>query len=88
MLQRILTNWKTTSAGLVAIVGATVHIVYAIKQGTITEETWMSQIAIALAGFGLLAAGDASQSAAATPESNATKPKDTTTTTTTTTPPP
>ena len=78
MLKTLAANWKTTSAGILAIGQATLHIIYAIKTGTITEETWMSQMAIALVGFGMLAAGDASQSAASTPTSNASTPTPTT----------
>ena len=60
-MKNLLANWKTTSAGLLMITGALVHLVFAIRQGKADEGTWMASLTGILGGIGLLAAGDASQ---------------------------
>ena len=59
MIKNALTNWKTTSAGLSMIVGAVVHLVFAVKAGTANENTWTTAILAAIGGIGLITAGDA-----------------------------
>lgn len=61
-IQSLAANWKTTSAGLSLIFGATVHIIYAIKSGTVNENSWMIFGAGIIGGIGLLVAGDAAKS--------------------------
>lgn len=54
----LLKNWKTTSAGLIAIVGAIVSLFFV----PISEGSIMAAVTGIFGGIGLLAAGDASQS--------------------------
>lgn len=61
-MKNLLTNWKTTSAGLVMIIGAVVHLVFCIKSGTDSEGVWTASLTAILGGLGLLFAGDASKS--------------------------
>lgn len=63
MLQHILTNWKTTSAGIVAILGSVIHLIFSIKAGSANENTWTIVITAVLTGVGLIFAGDAGASA-------------------------
>jgi hypothetical protein len=51
-------SWKTTSAGILAILGGLVRIAFAIKSGTFTEEACMTSATAIVSGFGLLAARD------------------------------
>jgi len=60
MIQNLLTNWKTTSAGLVMIIGSIIHLIFAIKGGHADEPTWTATFTAILAGIGLIAAGDGS----------------------------
>lgn len=83
MIRNLLTNWKTTSAGLLSIAGAIIHLVFAIRAGTSNENTWTITIAAVIAGLGLLAAGDASvvQPSTTEPPTTTTTPLASTTTT-------
>ena len=63
MLKNLLTNWKTTSAGLTMIIGATVHLVFAIKSHAADENTWTTSLLAIAGGCGLIFAGDGSSSA-------------------------
>ncbi len=63
MIKQLLNNWKTTAAGLSAIIGSVVHIIFAVKHGTADESTWTASLIGIISGVGLLSAGDASQSA-------------------------
>ena len=58
MIQNLLTNWKTSSAGLVIIAAAVVHLAFHHAD----ESTWTSAITSIVAGIGLIAAGDAASS--------------------------
>lgn len=51
-------SWKTTSAGLLAIVGGAVRLYFAIKSGNITEEALMTSATAIVSGIGLLCARD------------------------------
>ena len=51
-------NWKTTSAGILAIVGALVGLVFAVINKTITPEVIMACVTGILGGIGLLFAKD------------------------------
>lgn len=64
MIQNLLTNWKTTSAGLAMIISSTVHLVYAVAHGAADESTWTTGLMGIVGGIGLVAAGDATASAA------------------------
>lgn len=57
MIQNLIKNWKTTSAGLTLIVGSVVHLVFAFH--TADEATWTASITAILGGLGLIFAGDA-----------------------------
>ncbi len=56
----MLANWKTTTVGLMAIIGAIVHMIFTYK--TADENAWMISIGAILGGIGLIFAGDASHS--------------------------
>lgn len=51
-------SWKTTSAGLLAIIGGIVRLAFAIKHGAITEEAVMTTATTIVTGIGLLVARD------------------------------
>lgn len=67
MIQNALKNWKTTSAGIGLIITAVVHLIFTHK--TADENTWTTSLLSIMAGVGLIAAGDATASAAAHQES-------------------
>ena len=54
-------DWKTTSAGVLAIVSGIVAIVFSVVNKTFTSESLMSAITGILAGIGLLYTPDAKQ---------------------------
>lgn len=67
-------SWKTTSAGLLAIVGGIVRLVFACKSGAITEEAVMTTFTTLITGVGLLLARDndkSSEDIGVTPEDKA-----------------
>lgn len=51
-------SWKTTSAGLLMILGGLVHIGFSIKNKTFTEPDIMAQLTLILGGVGLMFARD------------------------------
>lgn len=51
-------NWKTTMAGITAIVGSVVGLYFAIKSGNINEATITGSVTGFLTGIGLLFAKD------------------------------
>lgn len=61
-MKSLLTNWKTTSAGLLIIVQAVVHMSYEIKSSTTSENSWMIAATSIFGGIGLMFAGDSSNS--------------------------
>jgi len=65
MIKSLLSNWKTTSAGVIMIAGAIIHLAFSIHAKTANENTWTIAITSIVGGLGLLVAGDASQSAPA-----------------------
>lgn len=52
------TSWKTTSAGILAIVGALVGLYFTIKNKTVTAESITGCVSAILVGIGLLVAKD------------------------------
>ena len=58
MLKNLLVNWKTTSAGILAIVGSIVGLVFALKAKQVTTEAITGCITGLLTGIGLLLAAD------------------------------
>src|ERR1035437_10767384 len=62
MFQRLIAHWKTTSAGIMLIVGAVVHLFF---NRPLTEPMIMMGVTAVLGGLGLLFAGDANVSAVA-----------------------
>lgn len=58
MLKNLLTNWKTTSAGVLAIVGSIVGFVFALRANTVSPDAITGCITGVLAGVGLLLAAD------------------------------
>jgi hypothetical protein len=61
-MKNLLSNWKTTSAGVTMILGALVHLGFQIKAHTVDENAVMTAVVALVAGVGLVAAGDAGQS--------------------------
>ncbi len=59
MIKNLLTNWKTTSAGVTMIVTGVVHLAFALKAHALSEADCTSTVLAIAAGVGLLAAGDA-----------------------------
>jgi len=53
-----LKSWKTTSTGIIMIVGGITRLVFAIKSGNFSEEAIMSSSTLILGGFGLMFAKD------------------------------
>lgn len=51
-------SWKTTSAGIMLIIGGLVRLAFAIKAGTLTEESVMSVATGIVGGIGLMVARD------------------------------
>jgi hypothetical protein len=76
MMQNLLKNWKTTSAGLIMIIGDTVHLVFAIANHQATEGVWTGSLVGLVGGLGLLLAGDASRSQQQVQEAKADLKKD------------
>jgi hypothetical protein len=62
MIQNLLKNWKTTSAGALLLIGSSVHLIFMVKQGKGDEATWTASLTACLTGIGLIFAGDASKS--------------------------
>jgi hypothetical protein len=62
MIQRLIANWKTTSAGVIMIIGAIVHLFF---NRPLTEPMVMMGVTAIIGGLGLLFAGDANVSAVA-----------------------
>lgn len=66
MFQKFLINWKTSSAGVLLIVGAVISLVYAFTDsnsaGRPSEVVLMAQITAIITGFGLIVARDADKS--------------------------
>jgi hypothetical protein len=54
----MFTNWKTTSAGILAIVGALTGLVFAVINKQITPEVITGFVSALLVGIGLLFAKD------------------------------
>ncbi len=67
MIANLLSNWKTTSAGLTMIIGSVVHLIYTAKGGTANENTWTVSLTAIVAGLGLIFAGDANPTAPPNP---------------------
>jgi phosphotransferase system glucose/maltose/N-acetylglucosamine-specific IIC component len=54
----MFTSWKTTSAGILACVGAVTGVYFAAKNGTLTPEVITTAVAAFLTGIGLIFARD------------------------------
>ena len=70
-------SWKTTSAGLLTILGGLTRIAVAIKAGNITEEAVMTTLTAIVGGIGLVFARDndkTSEQVLSTPPVPPTKP--------------
>lgn len=69
-------SWKTTSTGLLAIIGGIVRLIFAVKAGNLSEEAVMTILTTIITGVGLLAARDngvSSEQVGADPASKAIK---------------
>lgn len=57
-LSNLLVNWKTTSSGILSIIGGFTRLGFAIKNQNFDEETIMTCSTTLLLGIGLLFARD------------------------------
>lgn len=57
-MNKYFANWKTTSAGILALVTALTRLGFAVKQGGLTEEAITTSAIAILSGIGLLFARD------------------------------
>lgn len=57
-LSNLLVNWKTTSSGLLSIIGGVVRLIFAFSNHGVTEEAIMTSATTILLGVGLLFARD------------------------------
>lgn len=64
-MNSILKNWKTTAAGLVAILGAAIDVLNAVAHGT--QPNLEADFAAVTAGFGLIFAHDGHPTATIAP---------------------
>ena len=55
---KIPKNWKTTSAGLISIIGGATRAYFAFKNGAITEEAITTSATAIIGGIGLVFAKD------------------------------
>lgn len=63
MIKHLFINWKTTSVGVMLVIGALVEIAYMIVEGKPVQKVEVqATLAALLGGIGLLAAGDANKS--------------------------
>jgi hypothetical protein len=67
----LIANWRTTSLGATTIIGAVVHLVFAVLHHTDDENTWITSLLTIVGGFGLIVAGDGALSAKAHADSTA-----------------
>ncbi len=51
-------SWKTTTAGILAVVGGIVRFYFAVKAGQVTEEAITTSLTAILSGIGLIVARD------------------------------
>ena len=58
-LQTLLKNWKTSFVGLSMMVGGIVHIIFAARARSLTEQDCTTTLLAVITGFGFIAAGDA-----------------------------
>jgi hypothetical protein len=63
MIKKLIANWQTTSAGLTLILGNIIHLIFAVRAQSATENTWTISISAIVGGLGLMFAGDANKSA-------------------------
>lgn len=57
-MKNIFKNWKTTSAGITAIVTGIIGIIYAIKANSLTQEILTGSLLGIIGGIGLIFAKD------------------------------
>lgn len=57
-MKKVFSHWKTTSIGIVSIVGGLTRLIFAIKSGQFTEEAIMTTLTTILTGVGMLFAAD------------------------------
>jgi hypothetical protein len=62
MIQKLFAHWKTTSAGLLMILGSVVHLVFSVRAHTADENTWTISLTAIIGGIGLMFSGDAANS--------------------------
>lgn len=58
-MNRLLLNWKTSSIGILAILGGLVRVCFAITNHSFTEEAVMTALTTIVGGIGFLFTRDA-----------------------------
>jgi len=61
-MKNLLTNWKTTFAGISMIITAVTHLVFMVNSGEADPAVWKNDLIAVAGGLGLIFAGDATQS--------------------------
>lgn len=57
-MKKVFSHWKTTSVGVMAIVGGVIRLIFAIKSGNFTEEALTTSIGGILGGIGFILSAD------------------------------
>lgn len=57
-MKKVFSHWKTTSVGVMAIVGGVTRLIFAIKTGNFTEEALTTSIGGILGGIGFILSAD------------------------------
>lgn len=70
-MNNLISNWKTSSAGLVLILTGLIHLGFGIVHKSITENDFTTTMVSIVTGVGLIVAGDGSKSAQAHEETKA-----------------
>lgn len=70
-MNNLISNWKTSSAGLVLILTGLIHLGFGIVHKSITETDFTTTMVSIVTGVGLIVAGDGSKSAQAHEETKA-----------------
>jgi hypothetical protein len=74
-MKSILTNWKTTSLGILAILGGIVRFIFALKSGEFTEESVMTTLTTIFGGIGLILAKDSNVTGGTVKQDGGPKPR-------------
>jgi len=57
-MKKVFSHWKTTSMGILSILGGLTRLIFAIKSGVFNEEVVMTCATTIVGGVGLILAAD------------------------------